>query len=228
VSRRDAQQDRPVLEHAGLSEPAPCAGHRERDAARVRGVPLGRVLQSRPQSLVGEYFIECQPARTVRCSVRQRDPGDPDAVNDSRGPAGGRDADALRQRFTLIINELGAAVAGRSQDLQAALRRAVPALVQTDNLLKLLADDSNTLQQLHGQLRPVITALANNSGNVQRFITEANNAATDTATQQTALRASFRSCPRSSNSCDRRSRRWGAPPTPTCRCSRTSTPPRST
>ena len=45
-----------------------------------------------------------------------------------------------RERLTLIINELGAGVAGRSGDLQAALRRAVPALTETDNLLNLLAE----------------------------------------------------------------------------------------
>ena len=71
-----------------------------------------------------------------------------------------------RQRFTLIINELGAAVAGRSDDLQAALRRAVPALTETDNLLNLLANDSHTLQQLTGDSNSVITALANNCAQV--------------------------------------------------------------
>ena len=53
-----------------------------------------------------------------------------------------------RQRFTLIVNELGAAAAARSGDLQAALQRAVPALTETDNLLSLLGNDSTTLQNL--------------------------------------------------------------------------------
>ena len=52
-----------------------------------------------------------------------------------------------RERFTLIINELGAAVAGRSTDLQTALQRAVPALDETDNLLNLLG------QRLHRRSR---------------------------------------------------------------------------
>jgi virulence factor Mce-like protein len=152
--------------------------------------------QSRPQSLVGEYFIECQPGQNG--PVLKSGSVIPVTRTQSTIPADLL-ADVMRmpyrQRFTLIINELGAAVAGRSQDLQAALRRAVPALTQTDNLLKLLADDSITLQQLTANSDAVITALANNSGNVQRFITEANNAATDTATQQTALRASFQKLP---------------------------------
>ncbi len=86
-------------------------------------------------------------------------------------------------------------MAGRSGDLAAALRRAVPALTQTDNLLNLLGNDSNTLQQLTSNSDAVITALANNSTQVQRFITEANNAATDTATQQANLRLTLQRLP---------------------------------
>src|SRR5205085_2210073 len=100
-----------------------------------------------------------------------------------------------RQRFTLIINELGAAVAARSDDLRDALRRAVPALTQTDNLLNLLANDSHTLQQLTVNSDQVISALADNSDKVKRFIDEANKAASATATQDTALQATWQKLP---------------------------------
>jgi ABC-type transporter Mla subunit MlaD len=100
-----------------------------------------------------------------------------------------------RERFTLIINELGAAVAGRSDDLAAALRRAVPALTETDNLLNLLANDSHTLQSLTSNSNQVITALANNKAQVARFINEANRTAVATATQQTNLQLTFQKFP---------------------------------
>ncbi len=152
--------------------------------------------QSRPQSLIGEYFVDCQPGHTGK--VIKAGSTIPVSRTASTIPA-----DLLqnvmrmpyRQRFTLIINELGAAVAGRSGDLAAALRRAVPALTQTDNLLNLLGNDSSTLQQLTANSDAVITALANNSTQVQRFITEANNAATDTATQQANLRLTLQRLP---------------------------------
>src|SRR5436305_7408262 len=131
--------------------------------------------QSRPQSLIGEYFLQCQPG--LKGQVLKSDGLIPVSQTGSTVPA-----DLLnnvmrlpyRERFTLIINELGAAVAGRSADLQAALRRAVPALTQTDNLLNLLANDSKTLQALTANSDAVVTALANNSAGVQRFIDEAN------------------------------------------------------
>src|SRR5205085_2426217 len=100
-----------------------------------------------------------------------------------------------RERLTLIINELGAAVAGNSQNLQGALARAVPALTETDNLLSLLANDSHTLQDLTSTANSLVTALANNSRSVQNFIVQANNIASETATQQTALKGTFHNLP---------------------------------
>jgi virulence factor Mce-like protein len=152
--------------------------------------------QSRPQSLIGEYFVDCQPGQHGK-------PLKPGATLPASHTFSTIPADLLadimrlpqRERFTLIINELGAAVAGRSEDLQTALRRAVPALDQTDNLLNLLANDSQTLQQLTVNSDAVVTALANNSKLVQNFIVEADRAATDTATQQANLKTSLHRFP---------------------------------
>jgi virulence factor Mce-like protein len=152
--------------------------------------------QSRPQSLIGEYFLDCQPGQSG--PVLKAGATIPVTHTQSTIPA-----DLLqnvlrmpyRERLTLIINELGAAVAGRSGDLAAALRRAVPALTETDNVLNILANDSKTLQQLTVNSDAVVGALANNSVLVQRFITEANNAATETATQQGNLRTTLAELP---------------------------------
>ena len=152
--------------------------------------------QTRPQSLIGEYFVECEPGH----NGQMLKPGATIPVNRTQSTI---PADLLqnvmrmpyRQRFTLIINELGAAAAARSGDLQAALQRAVPALTQTDNLLNLLANDSHTLQALTVNSDTVVTALANNARQVQRFIDEANRAATATATQQANLSATLHKLP---------------------------------
>jgi virulence factor Mce-like protein len=152
--------------------------------------------QSRPQSLIGEYFIECQPGHSGKVIA----PGGMIPVKNTESTIPG---DLLqnvmrmpyRERFTLIINEFGAAVAGRSDDLAAALRRAVPALNETDNLLNLLANDSHTLQQLTTNSNHVITALADNKAQVARFINEANRTAVATAKQQTNLQLTFQKLP---------------------------------
>jgi virulence factor Mce-like protein len=152
--------------------------------------------QSRPQSLIGEYFVDCQPGQYGK-------PLKSGATLPASHTFSTIPADLLadimrlpqRERFTLVINELGAAVAARSEDIQTALRRAVPAIDQTDNLLNLLGNDSHTLQDLTSNSDAVVTALANNSKQVQDFIVEANNAATDTATQQANLKTSLHRFP---------------------------------
>jgi virulence factor Mce-like protein len=153
--------------------------------------------QSRPQSLIGEYFIDCNPG-TQQSPVLKSGGTIPVQNTKSTIPAdllGNVMRMPYRQRFTLIINEFGAAAAARSGDLQAALHRAVPALDETDKLLNLLANDSTTLQNLTRDSNTVITALANNSTQVKRFIDEANRTATATATQQANLRGTFHNLP---------------------------------
>jgi virulence factor Mce-like protein len=152
--------------------------------------------QSRPQSLIGEYFINCDPGNSGPALKS----GSTIPVTHTQSTVPGDLLQAIlrlpyRERLTLIINELGAAVAGNSQNLQVALDRAVPALTETDNLLNLLANDSHTLQDLTSTANTLVSALADNSVQVQRFITQANNVSTTTATQQANLAATFRNLP---------------------------------
>ncbi len=78
----------------------------------------------KPQSLIGEYYVDCQPGtleqaaarRTAaRCRSSQTSSTIPqDLVNNIlRRP--------YRERLRLIINELGTGLAGRPEDLQAVL-----------------------------------------------------------------------------------------------------------
>src|SRR5947209_2197691 len=152
--------------------------------------------QSRPQSLIGEYFVDCSPGTTGKVFK----PGSTIPVQNTQSTIA---ADLLndimrlpyRQRFSLIINELGAAVAARSEDLRAALRRAVPALGETTNLLTLLANDSKTIQKLTVDSDQVVTELANNSKVVQRWIQEAGRTAADTAVERVALQQTWHKFP---------------------------------
>ncbi len=152
--------------------------------------------QSRPQSLIGEYFVDCQPGSsgpvlrsgaTIPASHTQSTIPADLVQNIMRLP--------YRERFTLIINELGAAVAARSEDLSTALHRADPALTETDNLLALLANDANTIKNLNVNANTVITALAKNNTQVQRFIQYADRASTDSATQANNIQLTWQRLP---------------------------------
>ena len=83
----------------------------------------------------------------------------PDLVNDVlRKP--------YRERFSIIINELGAAVAGNGQNLNDAIRRASPALRETDKVLGILANQNKVLGDLVQNGDTVVNDLANNKHNV--------------------------------------------------------------
>jgi virulence factor Mce-like protein len=150
----------------------------------------------RPQSLIGEYFIDCQPG-TSRQHLRggavipvthTSSTVAPDLVNDVlRRP--------YRERFSIIINELGAAVAGNGQNLNDAIRRASPALRETDKVLAILANQNKVLGDLVKNGDEVINDLANNKHNVQRWIGEARDTARASAERQADLAAGFRKLP---------------------------------
>src|SRR5919204_6174687 len=105
--------------------------------------------ETRPQSLIGEYFIDCRPGTAPkrlspggRIPVAQTASTIPlDLVNDiMRQP--------YRDRLRIILDELGVGVGGRAADIQATVRRAVPALRETDQVLAILAEQNKTLAQL--------------------------------------------------------------------------------
>ncbi len=152
--------------------------------------------ESRPQSLIGEYFIDCQPG-TAGAKLK---PGTtigvaqttstipPDLVqNILRLP--------YRQRLRVIVNELGTGVAGREGDLNAAIRRASPALRETDKVLAILAQENRVIRDLTANADTVITALANNKANVARWVVEARNAARASANRNVDLAATWAKLP---------------------------------
>jgi phospholipid/cholesterol/gamma-HCH transport system substrate-binding protein len=150
----------------------------------------------RPQSLIGEYFIDCQPG-TSRVHLKggavipvshTTSTVAPDLVNDVlRKP--------YRERLSIIINELGAAVAGNGQNLNDAIRRASPALRETDKVLGILANQNKVLGDLVKNGDTVVNDLANNKHNVQRWVVEARDTAKATAERQAALAEGFRKLP---------------------------------
>ena len=164
--------------------------------ARLRPVSLRRVLPVAP-AVADRRVLHRLRARSVRqgAGAGQHDPGHAHAVHDPRGSAAEHHAPALPRAADADHQRAGRRGRGPLGDLEAALRRAVPALTETDNLLSLLANDSKTLQQLTVSADTVISALANNSLQVQRFITEANNTATVVAGQQGNLKSTLQQLP---------------------------------
>jgi ABC-type transporter Mla subunit MlaD len=152
--------------------------------------------ESRPQSPLGEFYLDCRPGRAPeelkdgdRIKVeRTTSTIPPDIVtNIMRRP--------FRERFRLILAELGAGLAGRPEELNAAIRRAVPALRQSSNLLAILADHNKVIRDLVRDSDRVIGKLADNKDDVGRFVGEAEDTATASAERSNDIQENWRKFP---------------------------------
>jgi ABC-type transporter Mla subunit MlaD len=166
----------------------------------------------RPQSLIGEKYIDCTP-------TQPRAPGTPpppplQKIPDGQPGAGeyllplennGKTVDLdliqniqrlpYRDRFRLILNELGAGLAGRGQDLGEVIDRANPALRQTDRVLNILAQQSRQLASLASNGDAVLEPLARNRTHVTGFFRNAAVAGRATAERSADLEESLRKLP---------------------------------
>jgi phospholipid/cholesterol/gamma-HCH transport system substrate-binding protein len=147
--------------------------------------------ESRPQSLIGEYYLECEPgtSKQLLSNNTEKNPIPVTQTASTIAPDIVQDVfrEPQRQRFSIILGELGAGVAGNGQNLADTLHRAVPALANTDAVLSILAAQNRTLADLATQADTVLHDLSNNRSDVQRWVVSAGNAARDTAAEKAAL-----------------------------------------
>ncbi len=124
----------------------------------------------RPQSLIGEKYVDCEPGSRSSPTLHKitsgpgsgtyllplantSSPIDSDIVQDiSQQP--------VRQRFALILDELGTGLAARGSDLNNVVHRANPALGQTDKVLQILARQNHVLARLSSESDAVLAPLA--------------------------------------------------------------------
>jgi virulence factor Mce-like protein len=165
----------------------------------------------RPQSLIGEKFVECTlteprprgalqaPAlRKIRKGAgkgqyllpvqRTHAPVDIDLVqNVLRLP--------FRQRFSVILNELGAGLAGRGGDLREVIHRANPALAETDKVLAILASQNRQLAELATNSDRILSPLGRDRRQVADFVVKANRVAQATAERRAAFERNLERLP---------------------------------
>lgn len=149
-----------------------------------------------PQSLVGEYFVDCQPGSSDQRLpdgatvplAQNRGTIPVDLVNDVlRRPP--------RERLRLLVASLGTGLAGRAGDLQAVLRRAHPGLRETSETLGLLGDQNATIKRFITDADTVMAALEARKRDVRRFVTESGRAAEIAASRRADLRLATRRLP---------------------------------
>jgi phospholipid/cholesterol/gamma-HCH transport system substrate-binding protein len=165
----------------------------------------------RLQSLIGEKFVACEPTQPKSPnsepapSLRQIKDGDNEGqyllpVSNTSAPV---DLDMLnnimrlpeRQRFAIIINELGVGLAGNGRQLNRVIRRANPAFYQLDRLLAILASQNRVLADLARDSDAALAPVARESDSITEFIDTAGSTAAATAARGDALEQNFAKFP---------------------------------
>ncbi len=157
----------------------------------------------RLQSLIGEKFVDCDPGtpskgelpadpaddgRRILSSDRTGSPVDPDELlNNMREPQ--------RERFRVIINELGITLTGRGQDLQEILDRFDPTFYQVNRVLKILADENKELVRMAEAGDASLQRLARARKNITNMMKNADTAARATNAKQAELAETMRRLP---------------------------------
>jgi phospholipid/cholesterol/gamma-HCH transport system substrate-binding protein len=160
----------------------------------------------RPQSLIGEKYVECTPGSRGSPELEVIPDGQPGAgkhLLPLRSTSSPVDIDLIgdinrlpyRQRLAIIINEFGTALAGRGRDLNEAIHRANPALRETDKVLAILAKQNKVLADLAVNSDRVIGPLADKRRRIAHVINAANETGTATAERSADIEASFERFP---------------------------------
>ena len=166
----------------------------------------------RPQSLIGEKFVECRPTEPRAAGTPA--PPELELIGDDQPGAGQRllplerngtavDLDLVNNimrepypdRFRLIINSLGASFAARGEELAEIIQRSNPALRETNEVLGTLAEQNEVLSKLASDSDAVIGALARKRENIADFINTSNTVAAATAERSADLERSFQEFP---------------------------------
>ena len=166
----------------------------------------------RPQSLIGEKFIDCRPTLPrapgsppppALKKIPDGQPGegqyllplennstsvDPDLINDIQSLP-------YAQRFRLILNELGASLAGRGEDIREAVKRANPALRDAGRLIGILEEQRRQLAQLASDSEQILGPFSREREHVAGFFSNAGAAGEASSERGDELEESLRKFP---------------------------------
>jgi phospholipid/cholesterol/gamma-HCH transport system substrate-binding protein len=168
--------------------------------------------QIRPQSLIGEKFVDCrttlprspgaEPPPPLK-RIPDGDPGagqyllplgnngtsvDPDLINDIYTLP-------YAQRFRLILNELGAGLAGRGEDIEVLVKRANPVLRDVDRFFGVLSAQRKQLAQLASDSEEILGPLSREREHVAGFFSNAGAAAEASAEKGPELEEALQKFP---------------------------------
>ncbi len=166
----------------------------------------------KPQALIGEKYVDCLPTQARAVGIPEPPPlkviphgqeGAGERLLSVQNTSSPVDVDELQditrrsesERLTIIINELGAGLAGRGSDLNDVIRRADPALREATKVIGILASDNKVLAKLAVDSDQALAPLARDRAQVADFIVQSNKVSRTTAEHRGALAQNFADLP---------------------------------
>ncbi len=166
----------------------------------------------RPQSLIGEKYIDCRPTLPRRAGVEPPPPLE--QIGKDQPGAGeyllplennGKSVDVdlvnnimrrpYNERFRIILNELGGTFGGRGDDLHDIVNRANPTLREVNRVFGILADQNKDLARLAANGDEIMRPLARERRHLAGFIKNSGEAAEASAEYSNEIRESWRKFP---------------------------------
>ena len=150
----------------------------------------------RNQSLIGEYYVDCEvgtakerlpeggtvPVERTSSSIP------PDLIASvMRRP--------YRERFRLLLSELGVGLAGRPEELNEVIRRAHPALKEVTETLEILSRQNETIRDFITDADRVSAAVEPKKQQLSRWAQEAMETAEVQASRAAQLQAQWNKLP---------------------------------
>jgi ABC-type transporter Mla subunit MlaD len=134
----------------------------------------------RPEGLIAENYLDCDPGTADSPPLRASGGHPPTVpVTHTTEPVGLLDLFNIfnlptRERFMLIIDELGTGTSGRGQDLNDILLRANPTLQAARNAIGILARQRAQLQTIVDATNTIAAQGASHTADLQSFLDRAS------------------------------------------------------
>jgi virulence factor Mce-like protein len=147
----------------------------------------------RPQGLIAENYVDCNPGSRTAPPLRAQDGFPPTVpVGHTTEPVNLLDLFDIAnlptaERFSIIVNELGIGLSGNGENLNDVILRANPALASARRVLGLLSSQRAALGTAIDSSDRVVSELANHSPAVSRFVSAAARTASVTGAHHQQL-----------------------------------------
>ena len=155
----------------------------------------------RPQGLLAEYYVECDPGTPSAPELHGSGTKAPTvAVTRTTQPVALTDlfdiwSAPVRDRLSLLIAQLGMGTAGRGQELNDLLRRSNPSLAAAQRVIGILQKQHTELNSLLVSANKAIAPLAGRPERVSAFVREAARASAQTSAHSQELAQSVARLP---------------------------------